>query len=279
MADWDRGVPWRQGHFITAEDAVELKLIVSENSGRNIPIIISHDCDIAKIPDIEPQVEIIVGTRIAAVDGNYTHSKNPRKLHLSVRDRDGDFGLQLLATGKRSVSKQQLVSYEPYTAITLLPKELLVLQRWLAARYHRSAFPDEFDRRLHEYDLHIKLVKILKPLGHHVIAAFFDIDEGNNIERKGPNDTYALRIYLLYSTESDPQTAESAAQSAADSIAEAFRSNYFDFSKNVWQQIELIDCMAISDQVMTYAMALQLKKWNIDHLSFRTEPAQPVLSD
>lgn len=279
MADWDRGIPWRQGNFITAENAVGLKLIVSENSGRNIPIIISHDCDIAKAPETEPQVEIMVGTRIAAVDGNYTHSKNPRKLHLRVRDRDGDFGLELLATGKRLVSKQQLVSYEPYTAITLLPKELLILQRWLAARYHRSAFPDEFDRRLQENDLHNKLVKILKPLGRDVIAAFFDIDAGKSIERKGPKDTYGLSIYLLYSTESNPQTAESETQSAADSIAEAFRSIYFDSSKKVWQQIELIDCMAISDQVMTYAMALQLRKWNIDYLSFRTEPAQPVLSD
>src|SRR5271166_411944 len=83
-----------------------------------------------------------------------------------------------------------------------------ILQRWLAARYRRSAFPDEFDRRLERTGVRDRLSKILKSAGTLVAAIYFDVDQGEEISRTGPDDPYTLAIYLLFSTDADPQAAE-----------------------------------------------------------------------
>jgi hypothetical protein len=278
MARREQETPWRQGLFIALQDAVKLGL-VPENESEKIAIVISHDCDLARPQGTEPDVEILVGALIPAIDGNCTYSKNPRKLHLTATSSGGDVYLELLATDKQAIPKQRLMSIQPCGSHVLPTKELRTLQRWLAARYYRAAFPDGFNDRLQKTGLDSKLVKILRPLGNHVIAILFDIDGGNNIERNSSKDTYTLAVYLLYSTETDPQAAELSVQDAADSISEAFRDKCFDPDEGVWKDIELIYCQAISDEVMTYAMAHRLKKWNLDHLSLRAEHLQPIFSD
>lgn len=276
MVDWERGViPWRQGQFLAKDAAVNLKLVVPENKGIEIPIVISHDCDISNRPEIEPDIEVIVATLIEAADGNCTHSKNPRKLHLYAKQGDTDVCLELLATGKRLIPKKKLVEFDPNNEFVLPGKELLTLQRWLAARYHRSAFPDAFDRRLNQTGLYKAIVKILKPLGYHIIATFFDIDSGKNVERDAA-EVYTLTIYLIYSTENDPLKAKRVTQEAAQSISEAFEKHCFDTDSNSWRNIELVECQPIADEAITYAQSRNLKKWNIDYLSFRTDPVQPL---
>jgi len=108
------------------------------------------------------------------------------------------------------------------------------------------------------------------------MAIFFDVDEGEEIERQGAEDVYVLRIDLLYSTERDPIAAGNAAEQAASAIAAAFRDRCFVAGKG-WEWLELASCEAISDQAMTYLMSTQLKKWNADYLSFRADPpAEPM---
>jgi hypothetical protein len=276
MVDWERGgIPWRQGQFLTKDAAVNLKLVVPANKEIEIPIVVSHDCDISNRPEIEPYIEVILTTLVDASDGNCTHSKNPRKLHLSAKQGDIDVYLELLATGKRLIPKKKLVEFEPNNEFVLPDKELLTLQRWLAARYHRSAFPDAFDHRLNCTGLYKAIVKILKPLGYHIIAAFFDIGNGENVKRNA-DDVYTLAIYLVYSTENDPLKAERETQKAAQSISKAFEKHCFDADSNSWRNIELVECLPIADEAITYAQSRILKKWNIDYLSFRTDPVQPL---
>lgn len=276
MEEWYRETPWRQGHFLTKEAAIKLKLISPENADRDITMVISHDCDIVRDPSIEPEIEVIVGTRIPAADGNCTHSKNPRTLHLSALEKDAVITLEFSARSKRLIGKPKIARFEPNKDLSLGPKELLILQRWLAARYHRAAFPDEFNHRLQETGLEKILMKKLKPLGDQVRAVYFDIDGGENIERKGADDTYALAIYLLYDTSNDPLIAEQVTEIAADAIYEEFCDKFLDRQKDTWLQIELIECKAISDEAMSLAQVMKLKKWNLDHVSFRCEPIQPI---
>jgi hypothetical protein len=161
----------------------------------------------------------------------------------------------------------------------LTPENRSVLQRWLAARYRRAAFPDEFERRLRETGVDERVKKIVEPLGTHLIAIFFDVDEGRELERKGADDPYILRIDLLYSTERDPIAALNAAEQAASAISAAFRERCFVAGKG-WQGLELVSCEPISDEAMTYRMSTQLKKWNAEYLSLRADPvAGPMPSE
>lgn len=279
MVVWDRGTSWRQGHVLTDNAAIELKVITKEQIEHGaIGIIISHDCDVVRDPETEPNVEIIVGNRVKKCDGNYTHAKNSRKLHLSVTENGQSIFLELNSTNKKSIPKGDLVPYQPDGAFKLLPVNIAILQNWLAARYLRSGFPEEFNLRLQKTRLDERLGKIIKPLGEHLIAIYLDVDKGEEINRTGSDDPYVLEIRLLYYTQYDPLLAEEAANKAAVAIWKAFREECFFSDKNVWRHIELVLCEGISDQAMTIAESRMLKKWNLDYLSLRTEPTQAMFS-
>jgi hypothetical protein len=276
MVTWDRHTPWRQGHALTNESSLALGALRAEDAGSSVAVVISHDCDLAQSPETEPSVEIIVAKRIDAANGNFTHAKNSRRLHLECSFDGTSAYLDLQARDKREVKKDDLAGHAPNASIVIKPEDRSVLQRWLAARYRRAAFPDEFERRLNDTGVAKRIAKIIEPLSQHLVAVFFDVDEGVERDRKGEKDLYALRIDLLYSTEEDSVLARDAAENAAAAIAAAFRERCFDAASG-WKWVELVGCEPISDEAMTYAMSTQLKRWNMDYLSLRADhPAEPM---
>lgn len=276
MADWNRDTPWRQGHVLTNESSVALGVVPAEDSGTALAVVISHDCDVAQSPDSEPIVEIIVAKRVQAADGNFTHAKNSRRLHLECVIDGAETCLDMQAQGKVGIKKSALAAHKPAANVVIKPEDRSVLQRWLAARYRRAAFPDEFERRLNVTGVAKRIAKIVEPLAKELVAVFFDVDDGTEQDWKGENDLYGLRIDLLYSTENDPAVAQETAEKAAAAIAAAFRERCFDAVAG-WKWIELLGCEAISDEAMTYAMSTQLKRWNMDYLSLRADPpAEPM---
>jgi hypothetical protein len=151
---------------------------------------------------------------------------------------------------------------------------------WLASRYRRSAFPDEFERRLtsKEFKLHEKIAKAVKPHGDLIAGVFFDVDEGAEVTRGGPDDTYTLDIIILHSADPDFDAAEKAAETAAKTIEQAFKDKLFDATKT-WQHIELRSCDPVSESVLTYQQFRQLKRWRLEHISLAAEPQQPMLAE
>jgi hypothetical protein len=112
-----------------------------------------------------------------------------------------------------------------------------------------------------------------------IAAIYFDVDQGEDVSRVGPDDPYTLAIHLLFSTEPDPEAAERAAETAKLAIKEAFRDKCLSKEMGTWHDIELIECEAISDQAMTVQQAESLKRWSADHISLRTERPQAILRD
>ncbi len=276
MAEWGRETRWRQGQVLAVETARELDLVDSEARDAVAVVVISHDCDLAQSPGNEPDVEVIVGRVIDEANGNFTHAKNVRKLHLSFERNAGPVVVELLATAKAFISKEALLNHTPQTDLRLAPNALSILQRWLAARYRRAAFPDEFDRRLEDTGMKDQLTKILKPSGMHIPAIFFDVDQGEEVTRDGPDDPYTLDIYLLHVTTPDPAVAEAAANAARDQIEKAFKAKLY-IDNTGWQHIELGNCTVISDESMTYAQSRILKEWRLEYISLRAEPPQTIM--
>jgi len=164
-------------------------------------------------------------------------------------------------------AKERLANYSPNASVILQPKNRSVLQQWLAARYQRTGFPEEFERRLRGASLDRRIAKIIEPHGEHLVAILFDVDEGELVERRA-NDPYILSIYVLYYTGEDPGAAEKSATRAATAIFEEFRKRCFD-PKGAWEGIELVSCEAVSDMAMPYARAMQLARLNLEYLSHR----------
>jgi hypothetical protein len=250
--------------------ALELDL-VGANESHRVVVVISHDCDIANLQK-EPQLEVIVGRRIAAL-GADANAKTPRRLHIAFQTGSGLVPVELEATGKRSISNQDLRKHSPCPDWTLQPEDLVILQAWLAARYRRSAFPEQFEERLRAVSK--KIVKALVPAAQHIIAVFFDVDGGREVARSGPDDLYGLRILLLYDSRNDESSAHTAADLAADMIADVFEAAFLTDAG--WKNIQLFDCFAVSDSVMTIAQSRLLKEWRLEYVSLEDDPQQPML--
>lgn len=277
MVEWNRDTPWRQG-FLLGDDAIDaLGLRYAKKPEHTIVVVATHDCDLAQDPQFEPVVEVVVGC-LAVKDGNCTHAKNARKLHIEFTG-DVPFWAEFEATAKVGIEKLRLNEYSPRFDVRLRPEDHAVLQMWLASRYRRSAFADEFERRLtKETKLAEKIAKSVKPHGELIIGIFFDVDEGAEVARNGPDDTYKLDITILHQAEPDFSAAEGAARAAADAIEKAFKEKLFAPLKK-WQQIELRFCEPMSESVLTYQVFKQLKRWRLEHISLAAEPQQPVLAE
>ena len=193
MAEWNRDTPWRQGHLL-GNDAIEaLGLLHAVAPDQTIVIVASHDCDLAQAPEGEPVVEVVVGCLVTDKDGNCTHAKNARKLHVEFAGA-AVFWAEFEATAKLSIEKHAMNDFVPRPEAHLSPENHAIFQMWLASRYRRSAFPDEFERRLtsKEFKLHEKITKAVKPHGELIAGVFFDVDDGAEVTRDGPDDTYTL---------------------------------------------------------------------------------------
>lgn len=279
MAEWNRDTPWRQGYLL-GSDAIEASgLRHAVTPDQTIVVVATHDCDLAQDPEAEPVVEVVVGRLVTDKDGNCTHAKNARKLHVEFTG-DADFWAEFEATAKASIAKLLLNQFSPRPDARLTPENHAILQMWLASRYRRSAFPDEFERRLtsKEFKLHEKIAKAVKPHGELIAGVFFDVDEGQEVTRDGPDDTYTLDITILHAADPNFDAAEKAAQTVAEAIEKAFKTKLFNPTKT-WQNIELRSCEPISESVLTYQMFKQLKRWRLEHMSLAADPQQPVLAE
>jgi hypothetical protein len=279
VVEWNRDTPWRQGHLL-GYDAIEtMGLHHAVAPDQTLVIVASHDCDLAQAPEGEPAIEVVVGRLVTDKDGNCTHAKNARKLHVEFAGA-AVFWAEFEATAKLSIKKRALNDFAPRPEARLSPEDHAIFQMWLASRYRRSAFPDEFERRLtsKEFKLHENIAKAVKPHGELIAGVFFDVDEGAEVTRDGPDDTYTLDITILHSADPDFHAAEKAADTAAKAIKKAFKDKLFDPTKT-WQHIDLRSCDPVSESVLTYQQFKQLKRWRLEHISLAAEPQQPVLAE
>lgn len=278
MADWSRNTPWRQGHLLPDEALSTIGLSHQKDQSDIVVIVATHDCDLAQLPDKEPHVEVIIGRRILKLDGNFTHAKAPRTLHLEFKGSEPFFA-EFVIVEKQSISKKSLAAFKPKKNAKLSPEGVVTFQLWLASRYRRSAFPDEFENRLKNAKLQEKITKALKIHGELVTAIFFELDEGKEIARTGPGDPYLLDIYLLHTTQPDFFAAEKAANKAKEIIETAFRDKLFDSESCSWKEIELRYLEVISEEAMTFYQSQYLKKWRLDHISLSANPQHPVVKE
>lgn len=277
MAEWGRDTPWRQGHALAIETAKEFGLVCQRDPEATIAVVISHDCDLAQLPTNEPNVEVIAGCIVNPSNGNFTHAKNVRRLHLPFSSPGGEIIVDLLAVEKVSLPKARLADHVPRADLQVEPPGLSILQHWLAARYRRAAFPDEFDRRLEDTGMREKLAKILKPHGIHFPAVFFDVDDGKEVNRQGSDEPFVLDIYLLYSVTPDPVVAEQCAIDAKTKIEKAFTQTLNPGGKG-WKEIELRSCEILSEEALTYRQSRMLKQWRQEHISLREEPPHDTMA-
>ena len=232
-------------------------------------LVVSHDCDLAAAESNDPTCEIVVGNIIESLDGNYTNGKSPRKLHLTISAGENHVAAEFLSSAKRTISKSNLFSINPAKDVRLTRSEHSDLVKWLVARYRRESFPEEFNNRFKRAVLK-KFVKIVKRTECHLQAVLFDVDEGRDIERQDPDDTYSLTVHLVYRVSDDPTAAETEAAKATNDIRDAISKAFFVDGK--WTNIELVECSSFSEDAYSVYFARVMREWRFDYLSLDVDP-------
>lgn len=282
MADSGRQFSWRQGDLLTCEAAVELGYCAQEDADATFVVVISHDCDLTAEIEKEPVAELIVGRRIDRLGGD-SYGKTARRLHIEYQTQDVPIFLELMATAKQQIGKQKLFELSPRNDIELDGRGIGILQRWLAARYHRAAFPEAFEDRLRaavipgKCTFLKKIELILSGGGEHIRGLLFDLDEGKDIERKASDDVYQLGISVLYDSAKDEPTAAAVAKAAAHALEELFSTAFYS-ERASWQNICLQYCDPMSDNAITVAQREMLKQWRLEHMSLQDDPPQPMIT-
>lgn len=273
MEAWSRSTPWRQGKFLTNETAAALGL--TDGDPDQVVIVVTHDCDLTQLVESEPEIEVIIGSLIAAnqLDGNFANAKNARKLHLAIEGGLKPY-IELIATHKQRISKASLVNQLP-APLELSGQNKTTLCRWLAKRYRRSAFPDEFETRLTSNKLDKKISDAVKNCGESIAEIFFDL---RNPEAEA-NENYQLDIIILYSTAHDADAARIDAEAASKKIKTAFETRLYDKQQDTWKDIELGYVDAVADESLTYRQSQLLKAWRLEHISLGADPQQPIAEE
>ncbi len=269
-AAWTRDMPWRQGAILPG-DAVQALGLQGKGSQDHAlcVMVISHDCDLANNNlDQEPYVEVIVGRRLDKGDGNYYWSKSPRTLHIDAEHNGSQVVIELLATKRDFIKKVDLAPFSPDGSWVVPSESCSALGVWLAARYKRSAFPDEFVRLLSRNKLDSRLVSLLKDDGHHVSSVYFSLDETNE-SGNGDEVSYDLAIVLAFLPGDDPEAMQERMDDLAARITSEFENKLFDTDAESWKGICLKDCMAVSEDDMTLSEARRFQSWRLDYLSVK----------
>ena len=266
---WTRETNWSQGCVLPPEAATRFGLSNAVDPEATCLVVVTHDCDLANDNlDAEPNVEVIAGRTVEAPNGNFTWAKAPRTIHYPVV-RDGALvHIELTATGKQHISKSDLAPFEPDSRFHLEGSTLSVLRSWLGSRYNRAAFPDTFVRRMDSTKANSKLAKVLESHGTCISFVYFDLDEGQCIER-GDGDAYQLSIVLVFHPGDDPEIAADKADEAADAVREAVGSRLADET-----HIVLKTCFAIWEGDVPVSKVRVLTQWRIEHMTLRADEEQ-----
>lgn len=269
-AQWTRNMPWHQGAILTAETVQTLGLATGNDGPDSLCVmVISHDCDLANDNlDQEPDVEIIIGRKLERGNGNYYWAKSPRTLHIDAHCKGETAIIELLATARRTISKTDLAPFSPDSDWQMSDQGVSALRTWLAARYHRTAFPDEFVDRLSHYKLGDKLATLMKKDGEHISNVYFDLDQGAQ-KNHSDGTPYQLSIVLAFLPGEDPEATQNAMDALADRIQVSFEQKLFNSATGDWHDICLKQCMAISEDDMTLSQARRLQPWRLEHLSIK----------
>lgn len=283
MADTARNLSWHQGDILSDEAVVICGLGSAEGSSETLyAVVVSHDCDLAASESKEPNAEVITGRRVRKLGGD-SFAKTARRLQVEYQSADGPVVLELLATGKVPVPKAKLFTSAPRRDITLDKQGLNILQRWLAARYRRTAFPEAFEARLRSPQMSGKktflerIEGILNAGGDHIRGLLFDLDEGADVERVALNDTYQLGVVVLYNSLRDEPEAAAVASNAVEELERLF-TEAFGTQTGEWQGICLTYCDPMSDNAITVAQSEMLKEWRLEHMSLKDHPPQSIIS-
>jgi len=205
----------------------------------------------------EPWVEIIMVRPIAGtLLGDQTRMKNPRALDFTGRLDGAPVTCRALAADRIFLPKALFAGRAPAALLDTDPSGLLA--SWIARRYIREAFPNEFERRWRPARRAIR--DHLRATGAHLDAIFLRLEE----RELGPDDVYVViaRGTMLSEDHADPDKRTLAQQALDGAMARLAQC----------EGIDVEEAILLSEADLSLDDIRLLKRWDsLDDLSFSEE--------
>lgn len=266
-----RETNWLQGLLLTKAQAVDLGLVSADATDERV-VVISHDCDLRN--EAEDDVEVIVGKVVERSDPIYCGAKHPRVLHVNFTQKDKSLCIQFEQVNKAKIKFARLAQLGAEDQeLTISLDEKRCLKQWLAARYGRPAFPNEFEKHLRiesrkKRSVEYWIAKTIERGSQYLTGIFFDLGEDRNVELK--DEPYSLSIFIVYDAIEGGAAARAAAEKIAEEMDILFNEAYG--KPQDAKTIALDKCQAIADTHFSLAQVVRMDQWRVEFLSFREDP-------
>lgn len=260
----DRG--WRQGSVLRCDDNALLGTHYLEGrlAGDLIGLVVSQSCDLThESHQGEPYAEILVGLRAeddAALKrrGNCSAGKHPRCLHMPIRQDGNEVWFQFLPWDRLFLDRAELADRMPDDARVVLQADLDLLVTWLAQRYVRAAFPDDFNSLLDA--TRSKQKKLHARLSPDVSGLYARLNPDRELLE---GERYALDLLALV-----PACRGDALPSVANNV-----QDLIDLIRAAG--IDARGKVSLEDNV-SYGFVRSFRRFPLEHLSLRGDPPDPM---
>ena len=254
-AEQIRANHWRQGCVLLPEKLPDstLKAPPISLEADDLFYVLTHDCDLVQRDFTkEPFVELLRIAPIPAPDGNYTHGKNSRQLDFTI----GEAAYRADCHDRCRIDRRILAKIEPSEAHVRNAQVRDMICGWIAKRYIRPAFPDNFNTRLNQEGQNLR--KFLKKHGSHFDRIYI---AGAPPEKELPEEEdYRLSIWLVLDEfATDPIDASAAQQLVVE----------FEQILNGCKGIDVLDCRPVPESEITLADLRVMSLWDFDDLTYR----------
>lgn len=218
-------------------------------------LILTQDCDLVESDlEKEPYVELLlIKPRSAPPDGTFAHGRNPRILDFAI----GEITYRASCHERFRIDRKILAGCAPSPAFQVTVALRDCVTDWIAKRYTRAAFPDEFNQRIYREREAIR--RILKRDG----ALFEDILICCTPRREElePDAAYDFTVWLVMGEEGyrDPPKFN-AAQKACVRIEEVLGG---------CAGLSLEECLVVSTKEVTLSHLKTFDSWDFDYLTHR----------
>jgi hypothetical protein len=244
---------WRQGVIVPASLLLEGLPDGSPTTDNDFVIVVSQSCDLVHRELVnEPSAVILALKLISSGNSEVMHGRNPRILHFQSTD---DRWYEAWAWNQISVPREHLAEKDAPSKIELSSKVLRCVLDWLAKRFTRIAFPDDFNEALRSESKAIgKLLKNNHQLFTEILLHVSPFHE------LGVNQHYEIACYLLMAEEIYDDTEQlTQARAVAAKLEASFKKCGLD----------VMECSPVSEASLTLAELNELLHWDYDHLTHR----------
>ncbi len=223
-------------------------------------IVVSQDCDVAhKNYVVEPRVEIIRGTIIAEANGSLLHGKSLRRLHLNLVAANEATAVELSALERREIDRRILEAAGPDSSTPLSRDQCRLVGSWLARRYRRDSFPNEFVRRLDESSE--RLERLYKKWGAHFTGVYLLVTPRD--DELSANESYVIpSVWVTMRVE----------EFGKELVRHPLEDDFVPGFKKVFDGIEgvkLKHVMVVSEDAFTLHDVRNTRRLDLDSLSNR----------